>query len=118
MLMWEISAGQPPFINYEKDNNLATNIISGMRPEIITGTPPQYEELINQCWDNDPLKRPDIDVLKEKINILYRNMPNASDNLGIFSSNFLNKSQTEEIGTEEKGTEGMKVFYLNFRYLF
>ncbi|GBC25352.2 kinase-like domain-containing protein [Rhizophagus irregularis DAOM 181602=DAOM 197198] len=105
MLMWEISAGQPPFFNYERDNNLATNIISGMRPEIITGTPTQYKELIIQCWDNDPLKRPDIDTLKEKINILYQNMPNASDNLGIFSSNFLNKAQTEEKCTEEKCTE-------------
>ncbi|PKY53825.1 hypothetical protein RhiirA4_499668 [Rhizophagus irregularis] len=32
-------------------------------------------------------------------------MPNASDNLGIFSSNFLNKAQTEEKCTEEKSTE-------------
>ncbi|UZO27635.1 uncharacterized protein OCT59_019825 [Rhizophagus irregularis] len=32
-------------------------------------------------------------------------MPNASDNLGIFSSNFLNKAQTEEKCTEEKCTE-------------
>ncbi|CAB4485402.1 unnamed protein product [Rhizophagus irregularis] len=27
MLMWEISSGQPPFINYEHDSNLAINII-------------------------------------------------------------------------------------------
>uniref|UniRef100_U9UV27 Protein kinase domain-containing protein n=1 Tax=Rhizophagus irregularis (strain DAOM 181602 / DAOM 197198 / MUCL 43194) TaxID=747089 RepID=U9UV27_RHIID len=33
MLMWEILFGQPPFLNYEKDCNLAINIINGMRPK-------------------------------------------------------------------------------------
>ncbi|UZO05637.1 uncharacterized protein OCT59_025981 [Rhizophagus irregularis] len=28
MLMWEISSGQPPFINYEHDYDLAMNIIN------------------------------------------------------------------------------------------
>src|SRR2546421_12373639 len=39
MLMWEISSGQPPFINYEHDYYLAMNIINGMRPEIVSDTP-------------------------------------------------------------------------------
>ena len=35
MLMWEISSGQPPFINHEHDCNLAINIINGIRPKIV-----------------------------------------------------------------------------------
>ncbi|PKK67297.1 kinase-like protein [Rhizophagus irregularis] len=60
MLMWEISSGQPPFINYEHNYLLAMNIINGMRQRIIPGTPLVYKELMEKCWNADPTKRPDI----------------------------------------------------------
>ncbi|PKC57047.1 kinase-like protein [Rhizophagus irregularis] len=44
MLMWEISSGQPPFMNYEHDCNLAINIINGMRPKIISEIPSEYKK--------------------------------------------------------------------------
>ncbi|POG79165.1 kinase-like domain-containing protein [Rhizophagus irregularis DAOM 181602=DAOM 197198] len=65
MLMWEISSGQPPFINYEHDYYLAMNIIKGIRPKIVPGTPIEYKNLMIQCWDANPLKRPDINTLSE-----------------------------------------------------
>ncbi|CAB4403342.1 unnamed protein product [Rhizophagus irregularis] len=64
MLMWEISSGQPPFINYEHDCNLAINIINGMRPKIISEIPSEYKSLMEQCWNADPLKRPDTNTLR------------------------------------------------------
>ncbi|GES78399.1 kinase-like domain-containing protein [Rhizophagus clarus] len=67
ILMWEISSGQPPFINFENDYCLAMNIINGMRPKIVPGTPLEYKELMEQCWDADPIKRPDIITLLYKI---------------------------------------------------
>src|SRR3954468_14199984 len=81
MLMWEISSGQPPFINYEHDYNLAMNIINGIRPKIGSGIPSEYKRLMKQCWDADPLKRPNTYPLLKKIRELhlsYRNMPNES----------------------------------------
>jgi serine/threonine protein kinase len=75
MLMWEISSGQPPFFNYEHDYYLATNIINGIRPKIVPGTPLEYKNLMIQCWDADTLKRPDIDTLQDKIrelNLYYQ----------------------------------------------
>ncbi|RGB42769.1 kinase-like domain-containing protein, partial [Rhizophagus diaphanus] len=63
MLMWEISSGQPPFINFENDYELALKIINGMRPKIVPGTPLEYKELMEQCWDAYPEKRPDINTL-------------------------------------------------------
>src|SRR3954470_6399252 len=67
ILMWEISSGQPPFINYDHDYDLAMNIINGIRPKIVSGTPLKYKSLMEQCWDADPLKRPDINTLTIKI---------------------------------------------------
>ncbi|EXX74702.1 Ipl1p [Rhizophagus irregularis DAOM 197198w] len=76
ILMWEISSGQPPFINYEHDYDLAINIINGIRPKIVSGTPLEYKNLMKECWNADPLKRPDIYTLwkrMKRINLDYQN---------------------------------------------
>jgi serine/threonine protein kinase len=81
MLMWEISSGQPPFSNYKHDFDFVMNIINGMRPKIVPGTPTEYQNLMEQCWDADPLKRPRLKVLQRKIheiNLHYQNIPNES----------------------------------------
>ncbi|GBB86662.1 hypothetical protein RclHR1_13030002 [Rhizophagus clarus] len=80
MLMWEISSGQPPFINYEHDYDLAINIINGIRPKIVLGTPIEYKNLMEQCWDADPSKRPDHEELTKirEINLYYQNMTDES----------------------------------------
>ncbi|PKY35870.1 kinase-like protein, partial [Rhizophagus irregularis] len=100
MLMWEISSGQPPFINYEHDYDLAMNIINGIRPKIVPGTPLEYKNLIEQCWDADPLKRPDVYTLQreiKKINILCQNNPSklvTNNKLKINKSNSLKSKDT------------------------
>ncbi|RGB23877.1 kinase-like domain-containing protein [Rhizophagus diaphanus] len=81
MLMWEISSGQPPFINHEHNYDLAMNIVNGIRPKIVPGTPLEYKNLMKQCWDADPLKRPDITTLWNKIkeiNLSYHIKSNES----------------------------------------
>ncbi|RGB36413.1 kinase-like domain-containing protein [Rhizophagus diaphanus] len=107
MIMWEISSGQPPFANNENDYNLAMDIVNGMRPKVISGTPLKYKELMEQCWDADPTKRPNIETFKSKINeiskLYYQNLPN--DNINIFrkflakikKTNYLDKMDSLEI---------------------
>jgi serine/threonine protein kinase len=100
MLMWEVSSGHPPFNNHEHDYYLATNIINGIRPRIVSGTPLDYENLMKQCWDADPLKRPDIRTLRNKIseiNASYQNMPNELD-----ANNNLETSSSETNHTSSK----------------
>ncbi|POG63810.1 kinase-like domain-containing protein [Rhizophagus irregularis DAOM 181602=DAOM 197198] len=78
ILMWEISSGQSPFINYEHENDIVMNVINGIRPKIVPGTPLEYKNLMKECWDANPLKRPDTYALGKKmlrINIDYQNMP-------------------------------------------
>src|SRR5438034_8074217 len=79
--MWEISSGQLPFNNYEHDYYLAMNIINGIRPRIVSGTPLEYKNLMKQCWDSDPLKRPDIDTLLYKISEISALYQSVSDEL-------------------------------------
>ncbi|PKY60880.1 hypothetical protein RhiirA4_520238, partial [Rhizophagus irregularis] len=96
ILMWEISSGQPPFINYEHDYYLAMNIVNGIRPKIVLGTPLEYKNLMKRCWDTDPSKRPDIYTLVDKIceiNLFYQSQSNVqleeNNSLEINNSNSL-----------------------------
>jgi serine/threonine protein kinase len=134
MLMWEISSGQPPFINYKHDDyGLAMDIINGMRPKIVTETPLEYENLMKQCWDADPSKRPDLRTLWRRmmrINLDYQNMSddlfksNTSNNLKINKANDLETNYTirrlftskvhylENLSEPRNATKGISVKYL------
>ncbi|RGB30578.1 kinase-like domain-containing protein [Rhizophagus diaphanus] len=104
MLMWEISSGQPPFINYEHDCNLAINIINGMRPKIISEIPSEYKNLMEQCWDADPLKRPGINTFKKKMNEImsyYQNKPNELPQLKIKTNNVTNNNISSRLFTSK-----------------
>ncbi|RIA85453.1 kinase-like domain-containing protein [Glomus cerebriforme] len=122
MLMWEISSGQPPFMNHDHDYNLAVNIINGMRPKIVSGTPLGYKRLIEQCWDADPLKRPDIGTLWNKIdkmNLSYH-QSNKSKNIRkffkkinlfqLFKPKTNNNLETDRIKAIETNYTGSRLF--------
>ena len=58
IIMWTLSAGIRPWCNRPHDLKLASEICSGLRPKIIDGSPDVYIQLMTQCWDSDPSKRP------------------------------------------------------------
>ncbi|RIA89510.1 kinase-like domain-containing protein [Glomus cerebriforme] len=103
MLMWEISSGQPPFMNYDYDYDLVMNIINGVRPKVVPGTPLEYESLMKQCWDADPLKRPNIDTLGKKIRkiriVYYQNESNESIQSKVNNNLEINKKSTDYTGS-------------------
>jgi len=91
ILMWEISSGQPPFIN-QHNYDLAIKIINGMRPKVIPGTPLEYKELMEQCWDADPTKRPDIYTLQRKF-VEMRRLSYQNEEQQINNNANINNSQ-------------------------
>src|SRR3954454_18981647 len=95
ILMWEISSGQPPFIN-KHDYDLAIKIINGMRPKVIPGTPLAYKELMEQCLDADPTKRPDINILYRKIHDMRKSSYQNEDQQ-INNNTNINNSQFNAI---------------------
>ena len=48
------------------------DIVSGMRPKIIPETPLEYKKLMKQCWDSNPLKRPDTMTLFKEMDKIYK----------------------------------------------
>jgi hypothetical protein len=91
--MWEISSGQTPFSDYEHDYDLAMKIVIGMRPKIRSEIPSEYKELMKQCWDADPLKRPGVLTIFREIVKMQRESYNNDNANEINASEYNNSSQ-------------------------
>ncbi|POG60172.1 kinase-like domain-containing protein [Rhizophagus irregularis DAOM 181602=DAOM 197198] len=117
MLMWEISSGQPLFLNCKHDYDLILNIINGIRPRIVSGTPLEYESLMKQCWDADPLKRPDARTLWKKmdeINLYYQKKSNEPTQLEINKNFEINKTSSFKTNYASSRSSTSKVHQFGF----
>ncbi|RIA90858.1 kinase-like domain-containing protein, partial [Glomus cerebriforme] len=66
IIMWELASGDEPYSDYKTDDEkkLILDIVNGMRPNNLIGTPKCYHELMQKCLDADPEKRPTtLDIL-------------------------------------------------------
>ncbi|CAG8808334.1 14920_t:CDS:2, partial [Racocetra persica] len=58
MLMYQCCSGVPLFYGLDHDSNLMLYICDGIRPTIPETVPQFYKDIMKQCWDADPQKRP------------------------------------------------------------
>ena len=61
----ELCAGLPPYHDTAHDGFLAIKICQGLRPKSNYKIPQLILDIIQQCWDADPLKRPKADELEK-----------------------------------------------------
>ncbi|KAJ6226384.1 serine/threonine-protein kinase tnni3k-related [Anaeramoeba flamelloides] len=71
IMLWELSTRRTPFAKYNPFELLMHVGIKGQRPDI--NETDLFYDLIIQCWDQDPKKRPGINTLIEKLKLLYEN---------------------------------------------
>lgn len=69
VLLWEITSGQPPFLN-SNIYPLTSRISKNIREQPIEDTPPEYQKLYQECWNGDPELRPNIVQVYEILNQL------------------------------------------------
>jgi serine/threonine protein kinase len=70
MIMWEFMTSRRPFWDRNHDIELIIDICDGLRPPIVTNAPEGYIELMKECWQSDPDKRPQaIDVYSKMCKI-------------------------------------------------
>ena len=67
MIMWEFTSGVPPFNDRPHDYHLSLSICRGERPEIVENTPKYYIDLMKECWNPEPAKRPTLKILENNI---------------------------------------------------
>jgi len=75
IIAYEVCTGLPPYHNISHDEFLAIKICQGLRPKSNYKIPQLILDIIQQCWDADPLKRPDT---KELYRLFY-NLRNQRD---------------------------------------
>lgn len=94
MTMWEISTSVQPF--EDKRSELSAEIIDGLRPNIMKGTPKCYSRLMEKCWDDDPSKRPDILIIQNEIKVIlnnyYKNNMSQEEQAEMKSINYLKRN--------------------------
>src|ERR1043166_7445492 len=76
MIMWEFTSGVTPFNERVFDFQLSLSICTGERPEIIENTPQCYFDLMRQCWNTNPKKRPKTSKVKNIIKNWYNDLLN------------------------------------------
>ncbi|POG76257.1 kinase-like domain-containing protein [Rhizophagus irregularis DAOM 181602=DAOM 197198] len=71
IIAYEICTGFPPYYDIAHDDFLAIKICNGLRPKSNYKIPQLIFDIINQCWDADPLKRPNSYELQKLFGDLY-----------------------------------------------
>ncbi|GBC03676.1 hypothetical protein RclHR1_05250012 [Rhizophagus clarus] len=79
IIAYEVCTGLPPYHDVAHDNLLAISICQGLRPKCDYKIPQLILDLIKQCWDADPLKRPKANELYNLLNRLYGELVDESD---------------------------------------
>ena len=65
IIAYEILTGLPVYHDIPHDESLVKRICQGLRPQFKIKIPLSFKNLIDQCWDADPLRRPTADQLYE-----------------------------------------------------
>ena len=67
IIAYEVCTGLPPYHDISHEEPLAIRICQGLRPKSNYKIPQLILDIIKQCWDADPLKRPKAKELEKFI---------------------------------------------------
>ncbi|RHZ80676.1 hypothetical protein Glove_132g174 [Diversispora epigaea] len=103
MVMLEVLTSYPPYYNIPHNENLALGICEGLKPEIKCEIPQFFKEIMEKCWNFEPLNRPTAEELKSQLesyyyddNIEIKNQVNKQVNAANKSNkNFIKYNQNE-----------------------
>jgi serine/threonine protein kinase len=81
MIMWEFMTGRLPFDDQTNDVGLMSKICyDGLLPPITANAPKDYIELMQKCWNSNPIKRPNAAYINEKLcEILNEEVSNPTE---------------------------------------
>ncbi|CAB4426649.1 unnamed protein product [Rhizophagus irregularis] len=90
----EFCTGLPPYHDITHDKFLAISICQGLRPKSNYKIPQLILNIIKQCWDADPLKRPKSNELHGLLYGLYSSSENHEINKQIEEADKINEKLT------------------------
>lgn len=78
MIMWEILTGKKPYQQYtgfKRDMNIIAHVKNGSAEIIGNDIPESYANIIRACWEPNPMKRPEMSVIIERLEAVQKQMP-------------------------------------------
>ncbi|CAB4407730.1 unnamed protein product [Rhizophagus irregularis] len=72
--------GQPPFYTDDElyDIDLAVEISQGLREKVVPDTPSDYSNLYTECWNSEPVFRPTMKKVVERLKLMISTNQSAS----------------------------------------
>ncbi|CAG8482224.1 7243_t:CDS:2 [Dentiscutata heterogama] len=68
IVLWELASQKMPFADVTSVTDLIEKVSKNKeRPQLIEGTPPEYEEIMKLGWSPHPIKRPTADMIYSKL---------------------------------------------------
>src|SRR5436190_22315054 len=95
VIAYEVCTGLPPYYDVSHEEPLAIRICQGLRPNSYYKIPQLISDIIKQCWDADPLKRPKAEELYKLFNNKHYN-ENSILNKQIEEADEINKQLPSE----------------------
>ena len=123
IIAYEVCTGLPPYHDIAHDEFLAIKICQGLRPKSDYKIPQVILDIIQQCWDADPLKRPKAEELYYFFKNLYEKRYEGDINKQIKEAYEINKklsSLTASSNALTYTTHAQAVYtsrLLNFKHL-
>ncbi|RHZ73656.1 hypothetical protein Glove_230g124 [Diversispora epigaea] len=94
MIMLEVLTSYPPYYNISHNENLVMDICKGLKPEIKCEIPQFLKEIMEKCWNFEPLNRPTAEKLDIQLNkyLSYDNEIRKQVKKQIIAANKSNKN--------------------------
>ena len=101
IIAYEVCTGLPPYHDISHDEFLAINICQGLRPKSNYKVPQLILDIIQQCWDAEPSKRPKAEELYDLFaDLHYKNEKNS----GNYNENSTINKQIKEVDEINKNS--------------
>jgi len=91
-LLWELASHKWPYYEIKTYNDLLTYVQGGGRPTRVEETPPEYQAVMEKCWDPTPSSRP---RMQDACRMLYNLYDNFRKRQSIARRGFSTSIQTE-----------------------
>ena len=77
--MYEIMSHRPPWADTQQ-KQVFNQVLAGKRPSLEAGdeTIPEWVELMNECWAQQPQARLEFDAILSRLKIIHRDKANRS----------------------------------------